>query len=138
MHRLPTHHSAMHLPRSYHPYIFPTTPTTICTTPPYSTAHQILPLTHTTIINHDTSSPSNNHPYFRLYKTYHPTLQPTQSFTGTLLPSKYTSLHHSPFTSTIEQSNSSQHHTATYTHNPHQPPYNSLNEVSTLYQTHPH
>ena len=29
MHRLPTHHSAMHLPRNYHPYIFPTTPTTI-------------------------------------------------------------------------------------------------------------
>ena len=26
MHRLPTHYSAMHLPRTYHPYIFPTTP----------------------------------------------------------------------------------------------------------------
>ena len=44
-HRLPTHHSAMHLPRSYHPYIFPTTPTTMCTTTPYSTAHPILLLT---------------------------------------------------------------------------------------------
>ena len=25
VHRLSTHHSAMHLPRTYHPYIFPTT-----------------------------------------------------------------------------------------------------------------
>ena len=45
------HHSAMHLPRCYYPYIFPTTPTTICTTPPYSTIHPILPLTYTTIHN---------------------------------------------------------------------------------------
>ena len=42
----------MHLPRSHHPYIFPTTPTTICTIPPYSTAHRILPITHITIHNH--------------------------------------------------------------------------------------
>ncbi len=36
MHRLRTYHSAMHLPRTYHPYIFPTTPTTNRTTPPYT------------------------------------------------------------------------------------------------------
>ena len=64
------------------------------------------PQPSTIIINHDTSSPSNNHPYFLIhnhyifYKTRHPTLQPTQTFTGTLLPSKCTSLHHSPFTNT--------------------------------------
>ena len=40
MHAQTTHTSQcndMHLPRSHHPYIFPTTPTTICTMPPYST-----------------------------------------------------------------------------------------------------
>ncbi len=55
MHAQTTHTSQcndMHLPRSHHPYIFPTTPTTICTIPPYSTAHRILPITHITIHNH--------------------------------------------------------------------------------------
>ena len=40
----------------------------------YSTAQPIIPSTHTTI-NHDTSSPSNNHPYFLIhnhFNTYTP------------------------------------------------------------------
>ena len=49
-------HITMHLPHSYHPYIFPTTPTTIRTMPIYSTAHPILQHTQpSTIINHATS-----------------------------------------------------------------------------------
>ena len=62
MHAQTTHTSQRNdLPRSYLPYIFPSTPATIHTTPPYSTAHPILQ--HTAItINHDTLSPSN-HPY---------------------------------------------------------------------------
>ena len=62
---------AMHLPHSYHPYIFPTTPTKIRTMPPYSTAHSIhvLPSTHT-IINHATLPPSSNHPYILILNHY--------------------------------------------------------------------
>ena len=87
IHRLPRHQSAMHLPCSYHPYIFPTIPTTIRTTPPYSTAYPILPSTHTTIhlltqtltINHITLSPSNSYPYILIHNHYilHKTQNPT-------------------------------------------------------------
>ena len=51
MHRLPTHHSAMHSPRTYHPYIFPTTPITNHTTHPYTSPFN----TH----HHPQSSPSS-------------------------------------------------------------------------------
>ena len=40
------------LPCSYHPYIFPTTPTTISTMHPYSTARPILPSTLIHCISH--------------------------------------------------------------------------------------
>ena len=85
--RLPTHHIAMHLPCSYHPYIFPTTPTTIHTTPPYSTAHPIQHTQPSTIINQATSPPSNNHPYILIHNhflTKHNTWPKLQTFTGTL------------------------------------------------------
>ena len=75
--RRAVHHSAMHLWSTYHPYIFPTTHATICTTPPYiRTAHPLLSSVHSTTHNH-------HHP--------HPTLQPTQTFIATLLLSKFTS-----------------------------------------------
>ena len=117
----------MHLLRSYHLYIFPTTPTTIRTSPPYLTAHPILPSTHTTIHNHH-----HHHIYTTVtslftifkwlhHKTQHPTLQPTQTFTGTLAtPIK---IHFTPriphSQAQTKQSNSSQY----------QPPYNTLNKV---------
>ena len=53
MYRRAVHHSAMHLWSTYHPYIFPTTHTTLCTTctptPPYiRTAHPLLSSMHST------------------------------------------------------------------------------------------
>ncbi len=90
-----THHSAMHLPRSYHPYIFPTTPTQ-SVPHPYSTAHPILLNTH----HRPQSSPSTTTTHLNptslstiisyiLHKTQYPTLQPTQTITATLLKSLY-------------------------------------------------
>ena len=64
----------------------------------------------------------------------HPTIQPTQTFTGTLAtPIKIHSAPQIPHSQAqTKQSNSSQH----------QPPYNTLNKVdnsqSIFYQTHPH
>ena len=94
-----THHSAMHLLHSYHPYIFPTTPT-------QSIPHPILNCTPNTsqhtppstiiTINHNTSFPFNNiliHSHYIIHKTRHPTLQPTQTLTATLLRAKCASLH---------------------------------------------
>ena len=73
---------------------------------PHTQLHTQYLLQHTQLfilitINQDTLSPSNNRPYifihnhYILHKTQHPTLQPTQTFTGTLLLSKCTSLHKS-------------------------------------------
>ena len=90
-----------------HPYIFPTTPTTIHATPSYSTARPILPSTHTTIHNHHhqprhlilihptTTLTYPIHNNYILHKTQHPTLQPALAFKAILLPAKYTSLHKS-------------------------------------------
>ena len=109
---------------SYHSYIFPATPTTMCTTPPYSTAHQILPSTHTIIHNHLILN------LYILHKTQHPTLQPAHTFTctGTLLPSKCTLFHKShihkhkqsraiPHSSTLPQTRVHKKH------KPHEPLY---------------
>ena len=160
MHRLPTHHSTMHLPRTYHPYIFPTTP------------HTQHPSTHTTIHNHQPwhHSPSHNHPHilnhmyndYILHKTQHPSLQLTQSSTATQLPAKLTPLHKSHSQAQSIQSNTPQHTTLptninatnphtnttpntltrTHAHSPHQPPYTTFNfttpHLATLYQAHHH
>ena len=134
MHRLPTHHSAMHLLRSYHPYIFPTTPTTIRTTPPYSTAHPILPSTHTTSYNIITII---YHPYILIHNHYIATSPNTAPHTTTLNLHRNVSYSHQnalrsinpTFTSTNQAEQSLTSTTI-------------LNKVdntqSTLYQTHPH
>ena len=98
--RLPTHHIAMHLPRSYHPYIFPTTPTTIRTTPPYFLQHT----QPSTIFNHVTSPPPSNHTLILTSLSSiitsqnttpnHTTMNPNLH-RNTILPSKCTSLHKS-------------------------------------------
>ena len=105
----------------------------------------ILPSTHTTIhyhhhlprhlvLIHTTTTltyPIYNHHIF--HKTQHPTLQPAQTFMATLLPTSLTFRQ-----AQTKQSNSSQHHTATNTHNkhsPHQPPYNTLNKVDNTQST---
>ena len=71
---------------------------------PYHTpTHTQHPSTHTTIYNHHHPQPlyHNNHPHIHihndyiLHKTQRPTLQPTQTSTATLLPSKPTLLHKS-------------------------------------------
>ena len=83
-----THHSAMHLPCSYHPYIFPTTPTQPIPHP-YSSAHPIFLNTR----HHPQSSPSTMTPHLHpttslstiiTYFTKHNT-PPTQTITATLL-----------------------------------------------------
>ena len=78
-----THHSAMHLPRSYHPYIFPTTPTQ-SVPHPYSTAHPILLNTHHRPQSSPSTTTTHLHPTslstiisYILHKTQYPTLQPT-------------------------------------------------------------
>ena len=83
MNRRAVHHSAMLLWSTYHPYIFPTTHTTICTTctptPPYiRTAHPLLSSMHSTTYNRQQSSP-------------HTTTNPTFMATLHVLPSKFTS-----------------------------------------------
>ena len=141
MHRLPTHHSTMHLPRSYHPYIFPTTPTTIHTTSPYSIVHQYF-LQHTkpstiTTINHDTLVSIQKpplHPYPQsLYTSQNTTTHSTTLHrNNNILPSKCTSLRkfhiHKHKT---KQSNSSQHRTAK-THNRHNPHTTHSTKLTTL------
>ena len=92
-----TMHTAMHLPRSYHPYIFPTTPITIHTSP-------ILPSSSMQAAIHShqprqfaSIQQPTLHPYPQSlhHKTQHPahtTMHPNLH-RNTILPSKRTSLH---------------------------------------------
>ena len=115
MHRLRTHHSAMHLPRSYHPYIFPTTPTTHCTTPIHNTLHH--PQSSPSLSIHASTLPSNRHPHILIHNNSHTTQNAPHNTTSLnlhsniiLFPRKHTPLTNPTLTSTNQA-------TLTNTHN---------------------